>query len=173
MGGKRAGKGKQVHLWTAILILLSPLACSLYKNADTVTTGIKIRDTKSDEAVKHLALGKKYLAQGNYSAALKEHEKVISLAGKNSPTDESLFYIGIIYAHPANPSRDSGKSVLYCRRLIKEFPESSLAEQAKSIIGIIQENEKLIRMVGELNTIIEESKKVDVEIEQKKRKKAK
>jgi tetratricopeptide (TPR) repeat protein len=173
MGGKRAGKGKQIHLCIAILIFLSPLACALNKSADTTIMGIKIRGSKGDEAREHLTLGRKYLAQGNYGNALKEHEQVISLAGDNSPADESLLYMGVIYAHPANPAKDYGKSIFYWRKLIRDYPQSLLVEQAKAIIGILQENDKLNRMIERLNTIIEESKKVDIGIEQKKREKAK
>lgn len=173
MGGKRAGKRQPIHLCIAILILLSPLACTLHETADTSILGIKIRDSKGDETRAHLALGRKYLAQGNYANALKEHEKVVSLAGGKSPADESLFYMGIIYAHPANPARDFGQSVSYWRKLIKGYPKSPLVEQAKALIGLLQENDKLNRMVERLNTIIEESKKVDIEIEQRRRRKAK
>ena len=173
MGGKRAGNGKQIQVCLAILIIFSPLACTLNKTADTWIIGIKIRDSKGDEAGEHLTLGRKYLAQGNYGNALKEHEKVISLAGNNSPADESLFYIGVIYAHPANPAKDYGKSIFYYRKLIKDYPTSSLVEQAKAIIGVLQENDKLNRTVERLNIIIEESKKVDIGIEQRKREKAK
>jgi len=173
MGRKRAWEGKQIHLYIAILTLLSLAACTLNQTADTSILGIKIRDSKADEAREHFTLGKKYLAQGNYGNALKELEKVIVQAGDKSPADESLFYMGLIYAYPANPAKDFGKSIFYCRKLIKDYPKSSLVEQAKAIIGILQENDKLNRMVERLNTIIEESKKVDIGIEQKKRTKAK
>jgi tetratricopeptide (TPR) repeat protein len=173
MGGKRTGKGKQIHLCITILILLSLVACTLNRTADTRIVGISIRDETGDEAREHLILGRHYLAQGNYGNALKEQEKVISIAGDNSPADEALFSLAVIFAHPTNPAKDYGKSIVYCRKLIKDFPKSSLVEQAKTIIGILQENDKLNRMVERLNTIIEETTKVDIGIEQKKREKAK
>jgi tetratricopeptide (TPR) repeat protein len=173
MGGKRAGKGKQIHLCIAILILLSLAACTLNRTADTRIVGINIRDPKGDEAREHLILGRHYLAQGNYGNALKEQEKVISIAGDNSPADEAFFLLAVIFAHPTNPAKDYGKSIFYCRKLIKDYPKSSLVEQAKTMIGILQENDKLNRTVERLNTIIEETTKVDIGIEQKKREKAK
>jgi hypothetical protein len=173
MGRKRTGKGQQIHLCIAILILLSLLSCTLNRMADTGILGIKVRDSQSDQAREHVTLARKYLAQGNYVGALKEHEKVISLAGVNFPVDESLLFLGLIYAHPANPAKDYGKSLFYCRKLIKEYPKSSLVEQAKAIIGILQENDKLNRTIERLNGIIEGSKKVDIGIEQKKREKVK
>ena len=173
MGGKRTRHGQQVHLCIAILILLSTLACTLSETSETKILGITIRDPKGDEIREHLALGKKYLAQGNYVSALKEQEKVLSLASDKYPVDESLFFMGLIYAHPANPAKDYGKSIYYCRKLIKEYPMSSLVEQAKVIIGMLQENDKLNRSIERLNVIIEESKKVDIGIEQRKKGKAK
>jgi len=52
-------------------------------------------------------------------------------------------------------------------------PSSPLAEQAKAWIGVIEENSKLTQTIDRLNRMIEESKRIDLEIEQKKREKAK
>ncbi|MDP1992723.1 MAG: hypothetical protein Q8K00_17065 [Syntrophales bacterium] len=158
-------------------------------------------DATGDEARAHLVRGKTYLAQGEYRGALKENEKVISLAGKNVPVDEAIFYMGLIYAHPTNSARDYGKSMVSFRRLIRDYPGSPLVEQAKTIVGLLQENDtldgttdKLNRIidgqkktvdrlntsideqkktVDRLNTIIDELKQVDIGVEQKKRDKAK
>ncbi|MGZ3604822.1 MAG: hypothetical protein ACXU9P_07665 [Thermodesulfobacteriota bacterium] len=46
-------------------------------------------------------------------------------------------------------------------------------EQAKIWTGILQENEKLSQTIQKLNQVIEESKDVDIQIEEKKREKAK
>jgi tetratricopeptide (TPR) repeat protein len=172
MGGKRTRKGKQIHLCIALVILLSPLACTLNRTMDAKIVGINIKDAKGDEVREHLALGRKYLAQGNYGNALKENEKVISLAGDGAPADEAHFSLAVIYAYPANPAKDYGKAIFYCRKLIKDYPQSSLVEPAKTIIGILQDNDKINQTVERLNTIIEESKKVDIGIEQKKRERA-
>ena len=173
MGEKRAWKGMQLHLFIAILILLSPLACTLNRTADTRIVGISIKDKKGDEAREHLTLGRNYLTQGKYGNAIKEQERVMSIAGEYSPADEALLAMAVIFAYPMNPAKDYGKTILYCKKLIKDYPKSPLVEQAKTMIGILQENDKLNRMVERLNTIIEESKKVDIEIEQKKRETAK
>ena len=154
MGGKRSGARKPIYLCVALLIFLSPLACSLGKMMST-----EMVDTTGDEANAHLVLGKTYLAQGEYGSALKESEKVISLAGKNVPVDEALFYVGLIYAHPANSARDYGKSIVSFRRLIRDYPGSSLVEQAKTMVGLLQENDKLDRTTDKLNKIIDEQKK--------------
>jgi lipid II:glycine glycyltransferase (peptidoglycan interpeptide bridge formation enzyme) len=54
-----------------------------------------------------------------------------------------------------------------------DYPQSALAEQARIWIGMLQENEKLNQTIQKLNLVIEESKRVDIEIEEKKREKAK
>ncbi len=178
MGGKRTGSRKQIHLCLAILILLSLGGCAFNRKADTrviatkmTTTGLS--ETKAAEANSHLVRGQKLLAQGDYRNALKENEKVLSLAGHSTPAEESLFYLGLIYAHPANPVKDYGKSLSFFRRLLKEYPQSPLVEQVKAIAGLLQENDKQNRTIERLNNIIEESKKVDLEIEQRKREKTK
>ena len=154
MGRKRSGARKQIYLCVAILIFLSPLACSLSKMMST-----KMVDATGDEARAHLVLGKIYLAQGEYRGALKENEKVISLAGKDVPVDEALFYMGLIYAHPANSARDYGKSMVSFRRLIRDYPGSPLVEQAKTIVGLLQENDTLDRTTDKLSKTIDEQKK--------------
>jgi tetratricopeptide (TPR) repeat protein len=171
MGRKPSGTRKPIHLCVALLIFLIPLACALSQPMET-----KITDTTGQEARAHLTLGRKLLAQGEYAQALRENEKVLSLAGRDIPRDESLFSIGLIHAHPANPARDYGKSLASFRRLLKDYPGSPLEEQARILTGLLQENEKLDRTVERLdrtverlNTVINELKKVDIGVDQKKR----
>jgi len=160
-------------------------------------------------------LGRQFLAEGDYERALKEHEKALSLGGRDTQQAESLFSIGLIYAHPAYPARDYGKSIGSLRRLIDEYPGSSLAEPAKAVMGLLQENERLVQekekslqekekslqekertlrekdkslqeneklkgtveklniVIDRLNNTIDELKKVDIDVDQKKRERAK
>jgi len=157
------------------LIFLLPLACSLGQ-----PVGTKMVDITGQEARAHLASARELLARGEYGRALAENEKVLSLAGRDIPRDEALFYIGLIQVHPANPARDYGKALAVFRRLLKDYPGSALAEQAKTLTGLLQENEKLDRTVERLdrtverlNTVIDELKKVDIGVEQRKRERGK
>jgi len=134
---------------------------------------------KMDEMVKEweqarrpFALSEKLLTEGNYEGALKENQRILSLSGQNPPGDEALYNMGLIHVHPGNSKRDYTKSLALFRRLIKDYPQSPWVEQAKTWVGVLQENEKLSRSVEELSLVIEKSKQVDIEIEEKKREKA-
>ncbi len=118
-------------------------------------------------------LSQKLLAEGNYEGALKENQRIFSLSGQNPPGDKALFNMGLIHAHPGYPKRDPAKSLALFRRLIKDYPQSPWAQQAKTWVAVLQENEKLGRSIEDLNRVIEKSKQVDIEIEEKKREKAK
>ncbi len=118
------------------------------------------------EAREHLLRGQKLLAQGDFEGSLAENQKVIALSAHRPPEDEALFNTGLIYAHFDNSKKDYGKSLDCFKRVIKDYPKSPLSEQAKIWIGVLQENEKL-------SQIIEKSKQVDIEIEERKKEKGK
>lgn len=156
MGGKRSGKRKHIQLCIAVLILLSPLACAFDQMMSTTMV-----DASGEEARAHLVLGRKFFAEGNFASALNENEKVLLLAGRNTPIDEALFTIALIHAHFDNLARDYGKSLSALRKLIRDYPGSHLAQQAKVIMGLIQDSDTLNRRVEKLNLIINELKKAD------------
>jgi tetratricopeptide (TPR) repeat protein len=106
----------------------------------------------------------KLFAQGNYEGAVGENQKILSFSDPRYPKDEALFNLGLIYAHFGNPQRDIEKSIDFFNKLIKSYPKSTLIEQAKMWIGILQEN-------LELNRLMQKLKQVDIEVEEMKRKK--
>jgi tetratricopeptide (TPR) repeat protein len=116
------------------------------------------------EGRENLIRSQKLLARGNYEGAIVENQKVLSLPDLRSPKDEALFNLGLIYAHFKNPRKDIEKSLEYFKRLIKHYPKSSFVEQAKTWVGILEENE-------ELNYLIQKLKQVDIDIEEMKREK--
>lgn len=126
-----------------------------------------------EQTRKPFLLSEKLLAEGNYEGVLMENQRILSLSGQNPPADEALFNMGLIHVHPAYPKRDATKSLALFRRLIKDHPRSPWVEQAKTWVTVLQENEKLSHSIEELNRVIEKSKQVDIEIEEKKREKAK
>jgi tetratricopeptide (TPR) repeat protein len=126
-----------------------------------------------EQAREPFLLSQKLLAEGNHEGALMENQRILSLSGQNPPADEALFNMGLIHAHPGYGKRDYTKSLALFKRLIKDHPRSPWAEQAKTWVGVLQENEKLSHSIEELSRVIEKSKQVDIEIEEKKRGKAK
>jgi len=125
------------------------------------------------EASESLRRAETLLSRGDFEGALKENQKVLSLSGNRPPGDEALFNIALIYTHPGNPKKDYGKSVGFFKRLAKDYPQSPWGAQAKAWTAVLQENEKLRSSIGELNEVIEKSKQVDIEIEEKRREKTK
>jgi len=137
----------------------------------------KAEDQKKTEeeigAKEHLSQGQQLLARGDYQGALKENQTVLSLSDNRPPGDSALFNMGLIYVHFANPKKDYGNAFTFFNKLLKDYPKSPLAEQAKIWKAVLQEFEKLTQTVAKLNQVIEDSKKVDIEIEEKKRQKGK
>ncbi|MEF9427215.1 MAG: tetratricopeptide repeat protein [Candidatus Mariimomonas ferrooxydans] len=110
---------------------------------------------KKRSANYHLIRSQKLLAGGDYEKALEENRKVLSLYDKIPAGDAALFNTGLIYAHDGNPGKDYKKSLGFFKKLIKEFPQSPLVEQAKIWVSVLD--------------IIEKSKQVDIEIGKKKK----
>ncbi len=126
-----------------------------------------------EEARESLVNSQKLLAQGNYEGALKENQRVLSLYGQHTLGHEALFNMGLIYGHPGNPKRDNGKAMFFFNKLTKDFPQSPFADQARIWLGMLLENQRLNQTVEKLQQVIEESKRVDIEIEERKKEKGK
>ena len=102
------------------------------------------------------------LSQGDYEGSLRENQRALSVAANESPGDEALFNMGLIYADAENPKKDYRRAMSFFGRLPKEYPQSPLVGQAKIWLGVLQANEKLTQM-------LERSRQVDIEIEEKRR----
>lgn len=98
---------------------------------------------------------RKLLAQGDIEGALKESQKLLAVSGMNPPADEALFTMGLANIHHKNPKRDYRQAMELFDRLVRDFPQSALADQAMTWIGVLH--------------IIEQSKEVDIEIEKMKK----
>lgn len=180
MGRKQTRPGKHLYFCTAVLIFLFLSGC------DALLHDIR----KQKETRDSLVRSKRYLVWGNYEAAVKENEKVLSLSAHNPPSDEALFNLGIIYAHYGSPQSNYGKSIYFFKKLLKDYPKSSLLGEATIWAKLLEENQRINKELEKLTRIIEksksenqrlnneikglkqmitESKQVDIEVEQKKR----
>ena len=176
MGRKRTRTREFIYFCVVSLILLVCFGCTLLNEKQK--TEVKKDDPRRKEETskllsEHRLRARALLDQRDYVGSLKENQKVLSLAGQNPPGDEALFNLGLIYAHAGNPKKDYDKSIVFFKKLAKEYPQSPFAAQARTWTGILQENEKLRQTIQKLNQVIEESKQVDIEIEEKKREKGK
>lgn len=99
--------------------------------------------------------GQKYLSTGNFQEAVKEYRKVLSDPENKRLADEALFGMGLLYSHYENPEKDYREALRYFETLIRDYPKSPLVVQAKIWQSVLN--------------VIEEAKKVDMEIEKKKK----
>ncbi|HXX33888.1 MAG TPA: tetratricopeptide repeat protein [Thermodesulfobacteriota bacterium] len=170
MGREQRWAWKYVYFCIASLICLSLFGCPTTQQVRPPATTEQVRppDTTEhvrppDQAQAYVLRGQTLLSQRNYDGALSEFQKVLSLPPDKPLKDEALFDMGLVYAHFGNPHRDVEKSVEFFKKLINQYPKSTLAEQAKMWVGILEENEKL-------NQVIQRMKQVDIEIEEMRRK---
>jgi hypothetical protein len=110
------------------------------------------------EADLHLRMAQELMAKGEYEGSLRETQKVLALAKDDAPADAAVFYMGLIHAHPNNAKKDNKKAIGFFNRVVKHYPDSQWAEQAKIWIGVLDGLEKL--------------KQVDLELEERKRDRA-
>lgn len=164
MGRKRTRTGKHIYFCIAGLIFLSFSACTTLEKT-------KVKIIGEEKTSPYLHHGKEPLVQGDDEGALKESQQILVLSSQKTPEDEALFNMGLIYATSGNAKKDYAQSLHFFKKLIKDFPQSSFVEPAKILVGLLQENEKLKQSIENLNQMIEKSKQVDIEIEEKKREK--
>lgn len=130
------------------------------------------------------------MKNGDYSGALKEYNDIFKRYPKKSPGDKALFEMGILFAYPDNPKRDSSRALGYFKWVVKDFPESPLIRESLAWIDALNriiENEERTRALLEKNNAYQEEinalekknrvyeeqiralKEIDIGIEEKKR----
>jgi TolA-binding protein len=162
---------EQAKIWLGILhenermnLLVKRMRQQETKPAETKPLEVKAEDVA--EGRESQTRSQRLLAAGDFEGFISENQRVLSLAHPRSSKDEALFNLGLVYAHEGNPKKDFSKSLDFFKRLIREHPRSPLAEQAKIWVGLLQENDSL-------NQVIQKLKQVDIEVEERKREKAK
>ena len=66
--------------------------------------------------------------------------------------DRAFFQIGLLYAHPENPSRNYEKSLDSFNKILDGFPESPLRPQAQLWVQFVKDVIDKERKLGELNS---------------------
>ncbi len=128
------------------------------KEQDIASKEKRIADLeKTSIAEKHdpVVLAHKIGINKNFETAVKKNTAILKNAGKNPPGDAALYNLGLIYANIENPSKDYKKSQAFFKLLIKDFPGSPLADEAKVWLGLFE--------------VIEKMQQIDIDIEQQKK----
>jgi tetratricopeptide (TPR) repeat protein len=118
----------------------------------------RLEDFKQDQknvALDLIARNQKWMAHKDFDRVLEENQAIVSKTGNKPPADEALYALGLIYANGENPKQDALKALGYFHRLLREFPKSWRAEEARVWIKIIE--------------TFERSKQIDLEIEEKRK----
>ncbi len=176
MGRKYTGTRKYIYICIALAVFSITWGCTS-----------PVENTKIDNTVTQTDTVSWRLLRDNNPPP----NSGIQFPSENVPGgDETLFNTALRFADPGNPSKDYNKSIVAFKKLITEYPKSTWSYRGHIILEILQENAKLKKQLGDLQLdnakarkqgtdlqqeitklkeIIEQSKKVDVEIEQKKR----
>ena len=164
MGRKYGWAWKHISFYVTGLMLLVVTACASTNalvtssaSSDALVTGSAPTDAlvTTREGVLFLQRVQPLMSQGNFEGALEESQATLALSPKDPPGDEALFYMGLIYVHYENLKKDYHKALSFFTQVIKEFPQSSRAEEAKIWLGVLE--------------AIEKAKQVDIQIEEKKK----
>lgn len=100
-------------------------------------------------------LPRKVVENHNFEEAVQKNLLILEQSGRQHPADEALHNLGLIYAHIDNPAKDFKKSQTYFHALVKQFPDSALAEEARIWLGLFETIDKM--------------QQIDIEIEQQKK----
>ena len=141
-------------------------------NVEEQRLQLEIQQKKRDEKAalrQPLLKIRDLFSQAKYEETLREAQKLLSSSPEPSLEAETYFLTGLIFAHPGNPKRDPGKATQSLKKLVREYPQTPWGEMAKIWLGIFQETERLNQEVDRLNKLMERSKQVDIEIEEKRR----
>lgn len=82
---------------------------------------------------------------------------------------EALYLMGIIYALPQNPNSNLERSLESFQTLIKKHPNSDLTREAEAWVSTLRKIKKQDKEVLDLKDQIDKLKKIDLGIEEKKR----
>lgn len=138
---------------------------------------------------KQLLEARQRFAAGDYSSALDINRRVLAQFPERL-ADQSLFQIGMVYAHPNNPDQDIQKALQFFQDIIDRYPESHLQPEAELWLAVLsqlraQEGqirflnrrsaplEKALKMqkrkISRLQDQLEKLKRIDIHMEEKKR----
>jgi len=154
---KPIGKRKHLYGLLAGLMVLFLSACSYVPIQNNIPEDtIREENARENRLAERLQKAAELYGHGDLDGALKANQAIMPLCEKRPPCDQALFNMGLIYASNNSAKRDYRKSMAMFQRVVREYPQSPLAPQAKTWIGVLG--------------VIEKSKEVDMEMERAKKK---
>ena len=110
---------------------------------------------------------KDLMAQGEYEAALKKNREILQLFPAIG--DQALFHIGLIYAHPKYKGRNYKISLRNFQKIINEFTESDLRNQAEIwslfLNKVIRKDKSIREQNKEISTLRKNINSIEKEME--------
>ncbi len=150
--------GKQRRWWKHLQVLVASLVALVFIQGCLPTVEVKKRAgmmAKGEEKnSKPVLKWEERMKSGEYDEFMKEAQGVYQSAEDPQLKQKALYYMALTQIHPENPSRDLKRAEGYFRKLIVLYPDGIYAQESRVWLGLI--------------SIIEKSKKIDIEIEKKK-----
>lgn len=146
MGRKRRKVGHDLYLCLAALLSACLGACAFTGQSGTDTWIVFGR-------WQHLAPVQNRLEKGDFEGAINRYQNLLARQGGTMYADLALFDLGLLYAHYDNPKRDFKNSLSSFTRMIRECPGSSLVEEAKIWVNLLE--------------TLERAKRIDIELDEK------
>ncbi|MGD8493879.1 MAG: hypothetical protein PVF71_10550 [Desulfobacterales bacterium] len=177
MGAKQTRTGQQLLLLVTATVIwaLTAVGC--------------LHGPPQPQGEKQLLEARQRFASGDYRNALEINRRVLAQDPANL-ADQSLFQIGMIYAHPDNPDRDIQKALQSFQGIIDRYPASHLQPEAhlwRSVLDQLRAQEDQIQFltrrsaplekalkiqkkkISQLQDQLEKLKRIDIHMEEKKR----
>jgi len=130
-----------------------------------------------------LAEAKSLLEIGNRTEAARSLSKIIDGGSYSGITDEALFLLALIDLKPAQEQEANSQSLQFLKRLAKNYPASPFTVQSRQLVELLtgidemrrqarnlkSQNQSLSNELNELNRNIDQLKRLDQELEKKRR----
>jgi hypothetical protein len=121
------------------------------------------------------------MQSGNYLEFLMENQLALKECKDDIHCAVALFNLGFVYVYPSSPYHNQKKGLQYFDDLIKKYPQSPLALQAKAWNELVKNNiaseasqhrlkgriKSKETAIKELQKQVEQSKELDIEIDRK------
>ena len=138
MGKKYTWTGKHLFLYIAGLMIL-PLA---------ILGCLHFSQNQQGELL--LAKGMDRILHGQYNEAMEANLAVIDKY-PSSLADQALFQIGLLYAHPENPSQEYQLALDAFNKILSGFPDSPYRDQAQVWVLFIRNLSEKDREIDQSN----------------------